>query len=171
MRPEYAVVLDKKDLGRKSVCFDVTNISLQALLRIAAQELNGGHYLLHQKQGIPSSLQSGGVYLLNSLLFRKRGFDCGFNTYSALKPTPSNKEKHELFLREVLHTCKVGDKGERSDSVVRELNGAYIEFIIGEHPTIPHNCDHFLRFSFKVSGSLTAATNPYIEGTCKITKK
>jgi hypothetical protein len=112
--------------------------------------------------------------LLNSLLSRKMVFDCSFDTYPVLKPTPSNKEKYEAFLREVLHTCKVGDEGGRSDSVIRvmpKLNGAYIEFIIGEHPTIPHNCDHFLRFSFKVSGSLTAAKNPYIEGTCKIMKK
>jgi hypothetical protein len=112
--------------------------------------------------------------LLSAPSYLEIGFDCGFDTYPTLKPTPSNKEKHELFLRKVLRTYKVGDGAERCDSVVRVIpksNGAYIGFTIGEHLTIPYNYEHFLRFSSKVSGCLTAATNPYIEGAYKIARK
>jgi hypothetical protein len=41
----------------------------------------------------------------------------------------------------------VGDETERHDSVVRVVpksNGAYIEVIVDEYPTIPYNCEHFL---------------------------
>ena len=48
--------------------------------------------------------------------------------------------KNELFLRDVLRTYEVGDEVERRGSVVRagpKSNGAYIEFTVGEHQTIP----------------------------------
>ena len=53
--------------------------------------------------------------------------------------------------------------------VVRDLNGTSIKFIVGEHPTIPHSCEYFLRFSSKVCGSPTV--RPYIEEVYKIIKK
>ena len=102
------------------------------------------------------------------------GFDCGFDIYPALEPTPSNEEKYELFLHEVLRTYQTEDEEEEYDSVVRVVpksNGSYIEFMVGEHPTIPYRCEHFLRFSSKVSGSLSAAAKPYIVGVYKIAKK
>jgi hypothetical protein len=37
-------------------------------------------------------------------------FDCGFDMYPVLEPTPSNKERYELFLREVLYTYEVEDE-------------------------------------------------------------
>ena len=110
----------------------------------------------------------------NSLLSRKMGFDCGFDIYPALEPTSLNKEKYELFLREVLRTYEGGDEAERCNSIVRVVptsSGAYVEFMVGEHPIIPYSCEHFLRFSSKVSGSLTAAAEPYIKGVYKIAKK
>jgi len=55
-------------------------------------------------------------------------FQLGFDICPALEPTPSNKEKYELFLREVLRTYEVGDEAEMPKS-----NGAYIEFMVGEH--------------------------------------
>jgi hypothetical protein len=79
-----------------------------------------------------------------------------------------------FFLRKVLRTYEVGDEAERRDSVVRVMpksNGAYIEFMVGEHPIIPYSCEYFLRFSSKVSGSLTATAKPYIKGVYKIAKK
>ena len=70
------------------------------------------------------------------------GFDCSFDIYPALEPTPSNMENCEAFLREVLHTYGVGDELEGRDSIVRvvpESNEAYIKFMVGEHPTIPNS--------------------------------
>jgi hypothetical protein len=102
------------------------------------------------------------------------GIDCGFDLYPPLEPTPSNKEKYKLFINEVLATYGTGDYEKRRDSVVRVVpksnQGAYIEFMVGEHPTIPYDCEHFLRFSSKVSGSLTQAES-YIKGVYKIAKK
>jgi len=154
----------KLEIGRNSMHFDVTSISWA---------LNHSHCLLLQKESIPASLQSGSVYSSNSVLSRKMGFDCGFDIYPALEPTPSNKEKYELFLHEVLRTYEVGDEAEGRDSVVRVVprsNGAYIDFMVGEHPTIPNSCEYFLRFSSKVSGMGTVAAKPYIEGVYRIAK-
>lgn len=114
------------------------------------------------------------MYSSNPLLSRGWDSTCGFDIYPALEPTPSNMEKYEAFLREALQTYEVGDESEGRDSVVRvvpESNGAYIEFMVGEHPTIPYSCKHFLRFSSKASGRLTTAATPYIEGVYKIAKK
>jgi hypothetical protein len=55
-----------------------------------------------------------------------------------------------------LRIYKVGEEAERRDRVVRivpKSNGAYIEFIADEYSIILYNCEHFLRFSSKVSGS------------------
>lgn len=92
------------------------------------------------------------------------GFDCGFDIYPPLEPTPSNKNKYKGFLDEILRTYEK-DSNVCAES---EWEGVYIEFMVGEHPTIPHNCEHFLRFSSKVSGS--SAAQPYIDGVHKIAK-
>lgn len=93
------------------------------------------------------------------------GIDCGFDIYPPLEPTPSNKEKYKKFLDEVLRTYET----DSAVCVESEWKGVYIEFMVGEHPSIPHNCEHFLRFSSKVSGSSTA--RPYIDGVHRIAKK
>jgi hypothetical protein len=102
--------------------------------------------------------------LLNCLLSRKMGFDCGFDTYPALKPTPSKKNMSLFCVRYCAH-IKVGDEAERRDSVVRVMpksNGAYIEFIIGKHPAISYNCEHFLRFSSKILNGTRILSEPPI---------
>ena len=50
-----------------------------------------------------------------------------------------------------------------------EKHRSYIECLVGEHPLISYTCEHFLRFSSKVSGSSEA--KPYIRGVYNIAKK
>ncbi|CZR67380.1 uncharacterized protein PAC_17279 [Phialocephala subalpina] len=107
------------------------------------------------------------------------GFDCGFDIYPPLERTKANQERYELFLREVLvaygpRDGEDADRGGGGDggSVVRvnaESEESYIDFEVGEHPHIPRRCEHFLRFSSKVSGRSLA--EPYIRGVYKIAKQ
>src|SRR5579859_112986 len=103
------------------------------------------------------------------------GVDCGFDIYPPLERNPANQERYELFLRDVLVAYR--RDGDESDdgggSVVRvnpESEDSYIEFMVGEHPCMPRWCEHFLRFSSKVSGGSVGAET-YIRGVCKIAKQ
>ncbi|KKY27150.1 putative rna-dependent rna polymerase [Diplodia seriata] len=103
----------------------------------------------------------------------KMGFDCGFDIYPRLDPTPSNKEKYAHFINEVLRTYEDEDE-YGSDSVVEvvpDSPGSHIEFLVGEHPAIPYNCEYFLRFSSKVSGKDGAQVERYIKEVCKMATK
>lgn len=42
-------------------------------------------------------------------------------------------------------------------------------FEVGEHPHLPRRCEHFLRFSSKISGRSLA--DPYIRGVYKIAQQ
>ncbi|KAI9764032.1 MAG: hypothetical protein M1840_008908 [Geoglossum simile] len=107
------------------------------------------------------------------------GVDCGFDIYPPLEPTRANRERYEHFLREVLATYGPRDGGDADrggdgdgGSVVRvdpESEGSYIHFEVGEDPLIPRRCEHFLRFSSKISGR--SAAEPYIRGVCKIARQ
>ncbi|KAI9766958.1 MAG: hypothetical protein M1839_004666 [Geoglossum umbratile] len=104
------------------------------------------------------------------------GIDCGFDIYPPLERTKANQEQYELFLREVLDTYgpRDGDDAEwgGGGSVVRvnaESEESYIDFEVGEHPHLPRRCEHFLRFSSKISGRSLA--EPYIRGVYKIAKQ
>lgn len=104
------------------------------------------------------------------------GVDCGFDIYPPLECTKVNQEQYELFLREVLdkYRPRDDDDAERGDggSVVRvnaESEESYIDFEVGEHPHLPRRCEHFLRFSSKISGRSLA--EPYIRGVYKIAKQ
>jgi hypothetical protein len=104
------------------------------------------------------------------------GIDCGFDIYPPLERTKANQEQYELFLREVLDVYgpRDGDDAEYGDggSVVRvnaESEESYIDFEVGEHPHLPRWCEHFLRFSSKISGRSLA--EPYIRGVYKIAKQ
>ncbi|RDW68634.1 hypothetical protein BP5796_09291 [Coleophoma crateriformis] len=104
------------------------------------------------------------------------GVDCGFDIYPPLERTRANQEQYELFLREVLDTYRPrdgdGTKQGGGDSVVRvnaESAESYIEFEVGEHPHLPRRCEHFLRFSSKISGRSLAES--YIRGVYTIAKQ
>ena len=110
------------------------------------------------------------------------GYDCGFDMYPALEPTPSNQEKYEHFIQEVMRTYSMRDSDSDSnvdaDSHPAELvvkpQGAILEFMVGEHPSMPYNprlCHFFLRFSSKISGRLTAPAEPFIKGVYNIAKR
>ncbi|KAK3364352.1 hypothetical protein B0T25DRAFT_426466, partial [Lasiosphaeria hispida] len=71
--------------------------------------------------------------------------------------------------------------GGREDGEVLQLPGDtgtfpnkhYILFMVGECPSMPAKpdcCDYFLRFSFKISGRLTACAEPYIRDVHLIAK-
>ncbi|KAF7546917.1 hypothetical protein G7Z17_g8094 [Cylindrodendrum hubeiense] len=107
------------------------------------------------------------------------GIDCGFDIYPPLERTDANKTRYELFLCEVLEAygLHLDDRTNPtvvadSDNVVR-VNAAsecsYIEFMVGEHPRIPRRCQHFLRFSSKVSGRSVA--EPHIRIVYKIARQ
>ena len=102
------------------------------------------------------------------------GVNCGFDIYQPLKPTDLNQEKWARFFHEVLRTYGNEDH-ERSHEYVARIvpipNGTYIEFDVGEHPTIAWKCEDFSRFSDKISGEFTAAAKPYIRGVHKISNK
>jgi hypothetical protein len=111
------------------------------------------------------------------------GFDCGFDIYSRLEATASNKEIYRRFLDEIIRIYKnVYDKeGRMTDSKVLDIlinshhsDKIYIRFMVGECPHMPGNsdrCDYFLRFSSKVNGRLITPADPYIRNMYKITKK
>lgn len=66
------------------------------------------------------------------------------------------------------------DQGGGGDggSVVRvnaESEEFYIDFAVGKHPHLPRRCEHFFRFSSKISGRPLAES--YIEGVYKIAKE
>jgi hypothetical protein len=110
------------------------------------------------------------------------GFDCGFDIYPALEPTPSNQEKYEHFIQEVMQTYSLDDanpdsyldSAERPAKLVSKPHGAILEFKVGEYPFMPYNahlCNYFLRFSSKVSSTSTELAEPFLEGVYKIAKR
>jgi hypothetical protein len=50
-----------------------------------------------------------------------------------------------------------------------ESEESYIDFKVGEHPHLPRRCEHFLRFSSKIS--CRSLASPYIRGVYKIAKQ
>ena len=114
------------------------------------------------------------------------GFDCGFDMYPRLEANASNKESYSRFLEEIIK--KYGNvydaKGRRDDGKILTtsinesaksmgVDDVYIWFMVGECPCIPkspEHCDYFLRFSSKVSGSLTTPAESYIEDVYEIAK-
>lgn len=116
------------------------------------------------------------------------GFDCGFDVCPRLEPTPENQETYRRFLDEIIERWQgVYDPGGcREDGKILEMPGEvsehakmecgrdqYIYFMVGECPGMParpENCNFFLRFSSKVSGSLTAQARPYIGAVYLIAK-
>ena len=109
------------------------------------------------------------------------GFDCGFDIYPRLEATASNKEIYSRFLDEIKSTYQnvVDKKGRRADGklLITEsegLSNVYIWFMIGECPHMPADpdrCAYFLRFSSKVSGSLTTPAEQYIKEVYEFAKK
>jgi hypothetical protein len=110
------------------------------------------------------------------------GYGCGFDIYPALEPTPSNQDKYEHFIQEIMRTYSASDADPDSDAdsdsrpaeLVAKPRGAILEFMVGEHPSMPYNprlCHYFLRFSSKVSGGLTARAEPFIRGVHRIAKR
>jgi hypothetical protein len=114
------------------------------------------------------------------------GFDCGFDIFPTLDAADeADQRAYRGFLDEIVDKYQdVYDKeGRRKDGKVLQLPGDlggnfssndYIFFMVGECPKMPANperCDYFLRFSSKVSGSLTACAAPYIRNVHLIAKK
>ncbi|KAH7070216.1 hypothetical protein FB567DRAFT_598482 [Paraphoma chrysanthemicola] len=114
------------------------------------------------------------------------GFDCGFDIYPRLEANESNKEAYGRFLEEITKKYEnVHDKkGRRADGKIlttncddsakpMDMDSIYIWFMVGECPRIPkspEHCTYFLRFSSKVSGSLTTPAESYIKDVYKIAK-
>lgn len=104
------------------------------------------------------------------------GFDCGFDIYQPLAPTPANQDKYQRFIAEIMQTyanssdCHANDS-ERVADLIPKAHGALLEFKVGEHPTLPYNphlCHYLVRFSSEVSGRLTAPAESYLEGVYKV---
>jgi hypothetical protein len=110
------------------------------------------------------------------------GYDCGFDMYPALEPTPENQDKYEHFVQEVMRAYSVDDAdpdsnpdpANRPAEIVSKPQGAILEFMVGEHPSMPYNprlCHYFLRFSSKISGRLTTPAEPFLRGVYDIAKR
>ena len=111
------------------------------------------------------------------------GFDCGFDIYPRLEVNDLNKEAYRRFIEEIIQTYKntYDEEGRSTAGKILQLpeesdyhESMYVTFMVGEGPRMPYNhnhCDHFLRFSSKVSGNLTAPAKPYILSVQKIAKK
>jgi hypothetical protein len=110
------------------------------------------------------------------------GWDCGFDIYPVLEPTPSNQEKYEHFVQEVMRTYSLDhvnpdsyiDPAKRPAKLVSKPQGAILVFEVGEHPSMPYNphlCNYFLRFSSKVSSASTGPAEPFIDGVYEIAKR
>ncbi|KAL7939598.1 hypothetical protein V8C35DRAFT_287110 [Trichoderma chlorosporum] len=111
------------------------------------------------------------------------GFDCGFDISPRLEVNDENKRVYQQFLNEIIEKYKdvYDEEGRQEDGKILDLpnsskhsNKNIIRFMIGEcphMPSSPERCNYFLRFSSKVSGSLTVAAKPYIMDVLKIAKK
>jgi hypothetical protein len=115
------------------------------------------------------------------------GFDCGFDIYPRLDAAnESDKRAYREFLDEIIDTYKdaYDDEGRRKDGKVLQLPGDaeegdfpsndYICFMVGECPKMlanPEQCGYFLRFSSRISGSLTQCAEPYIRSVRQIAEK
>ena len=122
-------------------------------------------------------------YYNNSIVPPIMGFDCGFDIFPRLDANDSNKEAYRQFVEEIIQTYEntYDKEGRRTDGKVLQTpimsdcdDSIYVSFMVGECPRIPYNhdhCDHFLRFSSKVSGHLTTPAKPYIISVHKIAKK
>ena len=95
-----------------------------------------------------------------------------------MERTPANQAWYDLFLDKVVAAYGLRlDDGAKpspgdSDNVVRvnaESASSYIEFIVSEHPYIPKRCEHFLRFSSKVSSR--SVTKPHIRTVHEIARQ
>lgn len=113
------------------------------------------------------------------------GFGCGFDIFPRLDAAnEAEKRAYQEFLDDIvnIYIFAYEKDGIRKDGKVLEFpedsgglpSKGYIQFMVGECPSMPANperCDYFLRFSSKISGSVTACAEPYIRGVYRIAKK
>lgn len=100
-----------------------------------------------------------------------------------LEPSSNNIQKYSEFIEEIVRTYNstYDPKARSRDGKVLQLpndsdnnDKANIVFMIGEGPQMPakpEHCEYFLRFSSKISGSLTAPAERYIEEVYEVAKK
>jgi hypothetical protein len=91
------------------------------------------------------------------------GYDCGFDMVPRLEDTSSNATKWKIMIDAVRQMFI-------HDPVMVTRDG-YLEFEVGEYPLLPFEGHKFLRFSSKVSGSITYKAQPYIEAVYKIAER
>ncbi|PNP58593.1 hypothetical protein THARTR1_01609 [Trichoderma harzianum] len=111
------------------------------------------------------------------------GYDCGFDIFPRLEANDENKKAYQQFLDEIIEKYKdvYDEKGRREDGKILDLPSSskysgknVIRLAIGECPQMPssaEHCNYFLRFSSKVSGSLTTAAQPYIMDVLEIARR
>ena len=91
------------------------------------------------------------------------GFDCGFDMVPRLTESDSDKKRWLAVIDELKEVYK--------EDPVFQVQPRVVEFHVGEHPLLPSEGHKFLRFSSKVSGSLTAAAEPYIRQVYRLARK
>lgn len=86
-------------------------------------------------------------------------------------------QNHAKFISDILAVNHYADKDRRiprDDKVTRLVSTSsqdYILFEVGDGPTIPSECQYFLRFSATLSGPITDRAEPYIRKVCDIAQK
>ena len=91
------------------------------------------------------------------------GFDCGFDMVPRLNESKSDKDRWLSFI-DLL-------KKLYNEDPVFQVQPRVITFQVGEYPRLPLEGHKFLRFSSKVSGSLTAAAEPYIRQVYRVARE
>ena len=91
------------------------------------------------------------------------GFDCGFDMVPRLNESKNNRDRWLVFI-DVL-------KKMYNEDPVFQVQPRVIVFQVGEYPRLPLEGHKFLRFSSKVSGSNTAAAEPYIRQVYRVARE
>lgn len=113
------------------------------------------------------------------------GFDRGFDISPRLESNPENKALYANFIKETIDTYgnDFDDHSRRKDKDLLQLvrdpetfehDKNFIRCTVGEYPgnpTSPDHCEYFLRFTSKVSGSISRPSEKYNIEVCKIAKK
>ncbi|EME86041.1 uncharacterized protein MYCFIDRAFT_81989 [Pseudocercospora fijiensis CIRAD86] len=91
------------------------------------------------------------------------GYAAGFDIVPRLTDIEEDKAAWEKFL------AKIQEEFAGDAQVVSKVG--YYKFVVGECPRLPRDGTKFMRFSSKISGSLTTVAEPYIRQVTEIARK
>lgn len=101
------------------------------------------------------------------------GFHCGFDLSPPIQAHNStDTDKWARFITAVLRHYEPDSENDYDTSEVDILDDkGFIEFCVGEHPTLPYDGSKFRRFSSKISGYFIYNAEPVIREVARIAKE